>query len=193
MSNEILENNFQTKLTSFIKKNLKNIIISLIVIIISVLSFLFIKNIEKKNNIKISEKYTKAKILLSQKKINLSKNLLEEIINEGNKFYSPLALYLVVENNMETDSDKIIIFFDQILKINSIDKENLNLINIKKAIYLFNTNNEELIVEILNPIINSSSAWKNVAINLITEYFLSKGQKVKANEYIQLLNGAIKK
>tara|TARA_B110000971_G_scaffold207478_1_gene231760 strand:- start:3781 stop:4362 length:582 start_codon:yes stop_codon:yes gene_type:complete len=193
MSNEILENNFQTKLTSFIKKNLKNIIISLIVIIISVLSFLFIKNLEKKNNIKISEKYTKAKILLSQKKINLSKNLLEEIINEGNKFYSPLALYLVVENNMEMDSDKIIIFFDQILKINSIDKENLNLINIKKAIYLFNTNNEELIVEILNPIINSSSVWKNVAINLITEYFLSKGQKVKANEYIQLLNGAIKK
>ena len=193
MSNEILENNFQTKLTSFIKKNLKNIIISLIVIIISVLSFLFIKNLEKKNNIIISEKYTKAKILLSQKKINLSKNLLEEIINEGNKFYSPLALYLVVENNMEMDSDKIIIFFDQILKINSIDKENLNLINIKKAIYLFNTNNEELIVEILNPIINSSSVWKNVAINLITEYFLSKGQKVKANEYIQLLNGAIKK
>ena len=94
---------------------------------------------------------------------------------------------------MEMDSDKIIIFFDQILKINSIDKENLNLINIKKAIYLFNTNNEELIVEILNPIINSSSVWKNVAINLITEYFLSKGQKVKANEYIQLLNGAIKK
>ena len=68
MSNEILENNFQTKLTSFIKKNLKNIIISLIVIIISVLSFLFIKNLEKKNNIIISEKYTKAKILLSQKK-----------------------------------------------------------------------------------------------------------------------------
>ena len=82
---------------------------------------------------------------------------------------------------------KIIIFFDKILKNNSIDKENLNLIRIKKAIYLINIDNEELIVSTLNPIINSSSAWKNMAIDIISQYFISKNQNLKADEYLQLL------
>jgi len=31
-----------------------------------------------------------------------------------------------------------------------------------------------------------------MAIRLISSYFLSRGQKIKANEYIQLLNNKIK-
>tara|TARA_B110000305_G_C19091930_1_gene471208 strand:+ start:265 stop:564 length:300 start_codon:yes stop_codon:yes gene_type:complete len=93
----------------------------------------------------------------------------------------------MIDNNIENDEKKIIIFFDKILKNNSIDKENLNLIRIKKAIYLINIDNEELIVSTLNPIINSSSAWKNMAIDIISQYFISKNQNLKAGEYLQLL------
>jgi hypothetical protein len=97
-------------------------------------------------------------------------------------------LYLIIDSKIENNNLKIINFFDQILRNNSIQEENLNLIKIKKAIYLFNFDREELIIETLNPIINSNSAWRDISINLITEYFLSKNQKVKADEYIQLLN-----
>ena len=47
---------------------------------------------------------------------------------------------------------------------------------------------EELIIKTLNPVINSKSVWRNLAIKLISNYFLSIDQKTKANEYIQLLN-----
>ncbi len=75
----------------------------------------------------------------------------------------------------------------KILENNSSDEENLNLIKIKKAVYLINLDEENLIVETLNPIINSSSVWRKIAINLISDYFLSKDQNSKAEEYTRLL------
>jgi predicted negative regulator of RcsB-dependent stress response len=193
MSEEILNNNFQKKIINFIKNNLKKIIISLLVLIIIFLSFLFYNNLQKKKEIKISEKYTEATILFKQQETDETKLLLENIINKNHKFYSPLALYFIIDNNLEINPLKIISFFDKVLSINSIDSENLNLIRIKKAIFLFSKGNEKLIIETLNPIINSDSVWRNIAIKLISDYFLSKDQKIKANEYIQLLNNKIKK
>ena len=150
-------------------------------------------NVQKKNEIKISEQYTEASIQFKQKKINSSKLLFENIINKDHRFYSPLALYFIIDNNLENEREKIIKFFDKILKINSIDKENINLIKIKKAIFLFSVEDEELLIKTLNPIINSDSIWRNMAIELISNYFLSKNQKTKAEEYIQLLNNKTNK
>ena len=187
MSNESLKKNFMDRATIFIKKNLKAIFVCLFILLIILFTFFFYDNLQKKKNIKISEQYAQASILIKQKKISESKILLDLIINKDHQFYSPLALYLMIDNNIENDEKKIIIFFDKILKNNSIDKENLNLIRIKKAIYLINIDNEELIVSTLNPIINSSSAWKNMAIDIISQYFISKNQNLKADEYLQLL------
>ena len=193
MSEETLNNTFQNKIINLVKKNLKKLIIFSSTLILILLCFLVYDNIKKKNEIKISEQYTQATIKFNQKEIDESKRILKSIINSNHKFYSPLALYFIIDNNLETDSLKIINFFDKILLINSIGKENLNLIKIKKAIFLFDTKNEELIIKTLNPIINSDSVWRNMAIKLITDYFLSKGQSTKANEYNQLLNNKTKK
>ena len=188
MSIEKIKKNFLDQSTDFVKKNFKSVVILLFAGFVFFSIFLFYKNSIDKNNIKISEKYTQASILIKQKKIKESKSILVSIINKDHKFYSPLALYLIIDNNIEKDYSKIIIFFNKVLKNKSINKENINLIKIKKAIYLINIDKEKLIIETLNPVINSDSVWKNMAINLITEYFLSKEQKVKAQEYFQLLN-----
>ena len=193
MSEKTLNNNLQNKIKNFIKKNLKNLIILSFFLIFIIISYLFYNDIQEKNVIKLSEQYTQATIQFKQKKIEVAKQSLEKIIDKSHKFYSPLALYFIINNNLETDSLKIINYFDKILKINSIDKENLNLIKIKKAIFLFSIGNEELVIKTLNPIINSNSFWRNIAIILISDYFLSKDQKLKANEYLQLLNNSIKK
>jgi predicted negative regulator of RcsB-dependent stress response len=188
MSDKIIKKNFLEKYTNFVKKNFKILIILIIAVLILLCSFFFYKNIQDRNNIKVAEEFTQASILVKQKKIKKSKLLLENIINKNHQFYSPLALYLLIDNNIETESTKIIIFFDKILKNNSIDEENLNLIKIKKAVYLINLDEENLIVETLNPIINSRSVWRKIAINLISDYFLSKNQKSKAKEYMGLLS-----
>ncbi len=193
MTDKILKNNFQNKTLNFIKKNLKKLIIVFMLLVILLFTYFLYQNLQKRNEIKLSQNYTQASIQFKQKKINKSKLLLESIIDKGHKFYSPLALYFIIDNNLETDPLKIINFFDKIINIGSIDNENLNLIKIKKTIFLFSTGDEELIIKTLNPVINSDSVWRNMAITLISDYFISKDQKIKASEYIQLLNNKIDK
>tara|TARA_B110000971_G_C19953844_1_gene474703 strand:- start:573 stop:1154 length:582 start_codon:yes stop_codon:yes gene_type:complete len=193
MAEETINNSFQNKISIILKKNFKRIIFFIIILILILFSYFFYKDVQNKNEIKISQNFTKASIQLKENKKSEAKQLLENIINEDHRFYSPLALYFIIDNSLEADPLKVINFFDRILAINSIDEENLNLIKIKKVIFLFNTGDEKTIIKILNPIINSDSVWRNMAINLISDYFLSKDQKTKANEYIQLLSNKIKK
>ena len=188
MSEALPKKIFQNKIFNIVKKNLNKFIALLIILIITLFIYLFYLNLNKKNEVKTAEQYIKASIHFKQKKIDESKKLLETIITKNHKFYSPLALYFIIDNNLETETTVVIKYFDKILEISSIDKENLNLIKIKKAIFLFNTGNEKSIIKTLNPVIESESIWRNVAISLISDYFLSKNQKIKANEYIQLLN-----
>jgi len=193
MSKETLNSSFQSKVITFIKKNLKKLIILFIFIIFILFSYFIYNDLKKKKEIKLSQDYIEASIQFKNKNKDESKKLLENIIFKKHKFYSPLALYFIIDNNLETDTSKIIIFYDKILSISSIDQENLDLIKIKKSTFLFKTDNEKLIIETLNPVINSDSVWRNMAIKLVSDYFLSKNQKTKANEYIQLLNNKIKK
>ena len=192
MSKETLNNTLQKKTRHLIKKNLKSLVIASTLLILTLFSYIFYTDLKKKNEIKISEQYIQATIQFKEKK-DFAKELLENIINKNHKFYSPLALYFIIDNRLEKDSLKIINFFDKILSISSMNQENLNFIKIKKAIFLFSFGEEKLIIKTLNPIINSESVWRNVAIKLISDYFLSKNQKTKAEEYIQLLNNKIKK
>jgi predicted negative regulator of RcsB-dependent stress response len=193
MSNETTNKNFLSQISYFIKKKIKLFIFLGCFLLISLITLFFFQNQAEKNNIIIAEQYIYASTLEKQKKINESKAVLESIINKDHPFYSPMALYFIIDKNFEKDTSKVIYFFDKILKNSSIDEEKLNLITIKKAIYLINLDNEEQIVKTLNPIINSNSGWRNIAINLIAEYFLSKNQNVKAEEYLQLLKNKTKK
>ena len=193
MSKEILNNSFQNKIINFIKMKQKNLIVLLVLLIFTLFGYFFYENLKKKNEIQISAQFTKASIQFKLKEIKYAKQLLLDIVNKKHKFYSPLALYFIIDNNLEKDPEKVITFFDNILSINSIDKENLNLIKIKKAIFLFSLGDEELIINTLNPIINSNSVWRKLAIKLISDYFFFKNQEIKANEYIQLLNKKINK
>ena len=193
MSDEILNNSMQHKIQQFIKKNLKNLIIFIALLILILFGFFFYKDLQKKEELKISENYIQATIKFEENKKAQAKEFLENIINKDHKFYSPLALYFIIDNKLETDPLKIMNYFDNVLSIRSIEKENLNLIKIKKAIFLFDLADEEKIIDLLNPVINSDSVWRNMAIKLMSDYFLSKDQTTKANEYIQLLNNKIKK
>ena len=193
MSNQILQENIQDRVSNFLKKNLKSLFIILIITVIFLIIFGYYSHQKKQKDIVISDQFTYASILIKDKKINESKLLLENIIKKKHKFYSPLALNSLIDNELETDNKKIIDYFDQILAIKSINNENLNLIRIKKALFLFNGKNEELIIATLNPIINSNSVWKESAIKLIADYFSSKNEKNKAEEYYKLLNKKFEK
>ena len=149
--------------------------------------YFFLESKEKKKNIKISEKFFTAKILSEKNQNQKAKILLIEIINSKHKFYAPLSLNLIIDQKIISVESEVESLFEKVLLIKKINKEDINLIKIKKALYLLNNSSEDKILDILNPIVNSNSQWKPQAIELLYEYFLNKGEKVKSQEYFQLL------
>ena len=187
MSEQIEKISFQVRIVNFLNNNKKLLLIIFTSFLIIISIALFYKNAQTKKDAKIAEQYIKAKNFVKSKNNNKAKEILENIINDNHKFYSALALYILIENEIEKDDQKILTYFDKIVKNKSIDKNSIDLIKIKKALFLFSTEDEDLLIKTLNPIINSNSVWRKQAINLIADYFLSKGENIKAEEYYKLL------
>tara|TARA_B110000881_G_C18396690_1_gene423814 strand:- start:25 stop:618 length:594 start_codon:yes stop_codon:yes gene_type:complete len=176
------------RLITKIKKNNKAIIIFFTILLSVLFTYLYLKELDKKRNIKISNDFNYARILSQKEKNNDSKNLFYKIINQKNDFYSPLSLYLVIENNLENDPQTIIKLFDKIISIKKISNEDKNLIKIKKALFLIEKNiGEQEILDELKPIINSESIWKKEATKLVADYYLNKGDTSKSKEFYKLL------
>ena len=72
MSEKMLNINLQNKIINFLKKNLKNLIILSIFLTIILISYLFYRDIQQKNVIKLSEQYTQATIQFKEKKIEVA-------------------------------------------------------------------------------------------------------------------------
>ena len=70
------------------------------------IAFFLWKDNNNKKNILISEKYTKAQLLLSKNKKEAATKHYEEIIFSKNKFYSVLALNTILEKELIKDKKK---------------------------------------------------------------------------------------
>ena len=98
-----------------------------------------------------------------------------------------MSLYLIIDNDLEKDNNKILNYFDDILSIRSLAKEDKNLIGLKKGIFISNFGNEQDILNVLNPIINSNSVWKIQATKFLGDYYFSLNENNKANQYYSIL------
>ena len=107
------------------------------------------------------------------------------MIFKNDSTYSPLSLYFIIDNKLITEKKKINSLFDNIINKTSLDKEIQNLIIYKKALYNADSSDENELLKILNPIINSDSIWKSQALYLMAEYFYSKDEKQKSKEFFE--------
>ena len=170
-----------------LKDNLKTIIIVFLLLfsIFSIFSWMkYDANIKKQN---LSEDFIKAKIFISEKKFVEANNILKDIVNQKDSTYSVLSLYLIINKDLEKDEKLVIKYFDEILSIKALKKEDLNLIKLKKAIYISRYEKEEDLLDLLNPIINSESFWKAQSIKFLGDYYFSKKEYNKADEYYSIL------
>ena len=92
----------------------------------------------------------------------------EEIILSKNKFYSNLALNTILEKNLETDKNKILSHFEILEKLN-ISEEQLDLLNLKKALYLIKISKNKNAKKLLNNLIEKNSVFKNLAEEVLTK------------------------
>ena len=180
----INQNTRREKFKNFIIKNKKILVMSVSSIIIIILLLVFYSEIKFKNQIKLGNKYNE--IVLSYEKTN-NQNPEEElidIIQKKDPTYSPLALNFIIDNEIVNDKIKVNELFDIIIKKTNIENEIKNLIIYKKALYNSDNINENDLINILNPILNSESVWKSHSLYLLAEFFLSKNEKQKSKEFL---------
>ncbi len=179
----INSNTRNQRIKDFFTKNKKLLISLLIFLILILLSFYSYQIYQDKNKIKISDKYNSAIIKHKNGDNSAIITAMQEIVENKDPTYSPLALYYLIDNELINDKSKINRLFDILIKKTSLDNEIKNLVIYKKALYNADTINEGQILEILNPVINSKSVWKSHALYLMAEYFYSKGEKQKSKEF----------
>ena len=185
----INSNTRNEKIKNFFINNKKYIILILTSIILSFFAYLAYDEIQERKINKLAEKYNNILINFDIATKDNFKNQLIEIINEKNSTYSPLALYFIIDNEIQTSNEEINNFFDIIIEQVNLDREIKNLVIFKKGLFNSDFETENNLIKILNPLINSESVWKSHALYLIAEYFFDKNQKQKAKEfYNQILN-----
>ena len=171
------------KTIKFFKNNKKKLIVLLIILILIPFSFFSYQIYLDKNKEKISSIYNLA-VTKFEKGNNLEiKKVMIEIINSKDKTYSPLALYFIIDNNIEATNEEINRYFDVIINDINLDIEIKNLNIYKKGLFNSSFISENELLLILKPIINSDSFWKPHALILLGEFFIDKNQNQKAREF----------
>jgi len=164
MENEINnKTSFYNSIENFVKKNKKNVIVNLIVIISCLLATILFHYYQENQNKKISEEYVKAGIYLTQNNKEKSKDIYKDIIFKKNKFYSYLSLNNIIENKLIKNNDEILELFEVLEKIDK-DKEQQNLVKLKKALFLMQISKKKEAMLIFDSIISSNSIWKEIAM-----------------------------
>lgn len=157
---------FKEKIKYFLKDNKFKIIFLSVIILLAVAILFYLEEIENKENLFISEKYIKARLLYSANDKEAAKKNYEEIILIKNNFYSPLALNSILEKNLEDNKKKIIDYF-LLLENLKLSPEANDLILLKKALYLIKINELENGEMILKDLVEKESSLKFIAQEFI--------------------------
>ena len=171
------------KIKNFFVKNTKKLIIAFSVIILIIFGYFIYEYFEKKNKIKLANRYNLVTIKFISGDKNKFENELIDIVNEKDRTYSPLALYFLIDNNIVNENKKINELFDVVINETSLEEEIKNLVIYKKALFNSDFESENNLIQILNPVINSDSVWKSHALYLMAEYFYYKNQKQKSKDF----------
>ena len=171
------------KIKNFFIKNKNKLIIFFLTIILLIFGFFAFKEYENSKKEKIAEKYNQASIKYFLGDKTKSKNELIEIIKYKDSTYSPLALYFLIDNQIDISKEETNQYFDVLIEEVKLDKEIKNLIIYKKGLFNADFETENNLMVILKPVINSESIWKSHALYLMGEYLIYKNQKQKAKEF----------
>jgi len=183
----INSNTRSEKIKNFFINNKKYLLVVLIFLILFIFSYFAYDEIQERKFKNLAEKYNNIIVNFDESSKANFKNQLIDIINEKNSTYSPLALYFIIDNEIQATNEEINKFFDILIDEVKFDKEIKNLIIYKKGLFNSDFETENNLINILNPIIKSNSVWKSHALYLMAEYFFHNNQKQKSKEFFNLI------
>ena len=171
------------KIKNFFINNKRLIIFLLLLIVLLLMFFFGFNEFKKREKIDISNLYNSTIIKHSVDNKAETQESLIKIINKKDSTYSPLSLYFIIDNEIIKDKNEVNKLFDIIINKTSLENEIKNLIIYKKALFNADQSNENELLDILKPLINSESVWKSHALYLMAEFFYSKNEKQKSKEF----------
>ena len=171
------------KIKKFFLDNKKKLILFVVLIIALLILFFSFNEYKKIQKKKISNYYNSTVIKYTESSRDQTTKVLIDIVNQKDSTYSPLSLYFILDNKLITDKDKINELFDILIEKTAIKDEIKNLIIYKKALFNADKSDENQLLTILNPIINSESIWKSHSLYLMAEFFYYKNEKQKSKEF----------
>ena len=184
--NEIDNDLKQDKLLNFFKKN-KFIIVIIISLILLIIFIIVGKNIIFENRAKKNtQEYVIILNLIKDKKVDEAKKRLEILKDSKINLYKVLAISKLLELSKENKNEQILIL-DYAIK-SDIEKNDKDLFKIKKALLAFDNSDEQQFLNLLNPVDFKNSPWRVLSLEILGDFYLSKGQKIKAKDvYDQVL------
>jgi hypothetical protein len=176
--NEIDEDLKQDRFINFFKKYKFIIIIFLSLVLLSIF-FVVSKNIIFENRAKkYTQEYVVILSLINDKKIDEAKKRLEILKDSKINLYKVLAISKLLELSKENKNEQISIL-DYAIKSN-IEKNDKDLFKIKKALLAFDNLNEQQFLNLLNPSDFKNSPWRVLSLEILGDFYIMKGQKIKA-------------
>ena len=172
------------KFKNFFINNKKNLIIGFSIIIIVTIGYLSIQELKKQNKIKLANQFNITTINFKIDDKQTTINQLIKLINKNDSTYSPLALYFLIDNNLIDKKSELNALFDELINETTLDQEIKNLIIYKKALFNSDFFNENELLQMLNPIINSESIWKSHSLYLIADIFILKIKNKKLKNFL---------
>ena len=178
--NEIDDDLKKDRILNFFKKY-KFIIIIIISIIFLTIFIIVGKNIlfesrAKKN----TQEYVIILGLINDKKIDEAKKRLEILKDSKINLYKVLAISKLLELSKENKNEQILIL-DYAIR-SDIEKNDKDLFKIKKALLAFDNLEEQQFLNLLNPGDFKNSPWRVLSLEILGDFYLSKGQKIKAKD-----------
>ena len=171
------------KIKNFFIDNRKIILSIAVVCVLIIIGFYSFQIYKDKKRILLSDRYNDVVIRYENKKDLNVVELMKDIIYEKDSTYSPLALYFLIDNDLIKNLNEVNDLFNLLINKTTLEEEIRHLIIYKKALFNADTIQENELLEILKPIINSQSVWKSHALYLIAEYFYSKNERQKSKEF----------
>ena len=187
LDNQINESIYNDKILNFLKKNKYYIIFFTILIILGPIFYQVKLTIDNNSSAKDLEKYAIITNEVVKKNQNEAINQLIQLTNSKNDTVVMLSLNQLIELTKQPYTE-VVKILDNLIKKNKLSNNNTDLLKIKKSLLIFDNASEQEMLELLDIKSNKESHFKKIILQILSDYYLSKNQKNKAEELKVLIN-----
>lgn len=187
LDNQINESISNDKILNFLKKNKYYIIFFTTLIILGPIFYQIKLTMDNNSSAKDLEKYAIITNEVVKKNQNEAINQLIQLTNSKNDTVVMLSLNQLIDLTKQPYTE-VVKILDNLIKKNKLSNNNTDLLKIKKSLLIFDNASEQEMLELLDIKSNKESHFKKIILQILSDYYLSKNQKNKAEELKVLIN-----